>query len=913
MPLPPSPAPGAAPAASHPVPEPQAALDGLPQSDAPAHWPLELAALSLVVPRALQPMVVVWDAEEILLHNDAAVRLLGAPPAMGRSLEQGGPGWAALASLLGAGRAASDRLLQHGGQAVHWSATPLHDDAGMAAGILLTGQVWPESVQPDDRAELLAAISHASPDVIFAKDRSGRLLFANPATLRLVGKPPDRVLGRRDDEFLDDPQAARHVMDNDQRIMASGQEEEIEEVVPDPDGSRRVWLSRKMPYRDAQGRVVGLLGVSRDITQRKQLEDELHRSREELQAILDSITDGLAVLDCSWRYTYFSEQGARMLGLRREDIVGRNFWELFPHARTTRFGAEYERVMATRQPAHFEDYYPEPLNMWVECRCYPSRDGISVFFRDVSERHAAEAALRSSESRLRRVFEVNPIGMVTGHADGRVVDANEAFLRIVQMTPQDVRDGRLRWDLITPPEYLALDEQAVRQSLAHGISAVYEKEYALPDGRRVPVMLAVARFPETEELLAFVIDISDRKRAEQALREADRRKDEFVATLAHELRNPMASIRTAAHLLKGGELPRERLVWCADLISRQSHTMGLLLDDLLDVSRITSGRLELRIQPMDLHAAVRAALETARPLIESKQHKVELDLQGEGLPLQADPLRIEQVLTNLLTNAAKYTDPGGRIRLSVRSERGPGAPTEQSSQDAQEVQEQAVIEVADTGIGIAPDALSAVFEMFRQVHTATHRSQGGLGIGLALTRGLVELHGGRIQATSAGPGTGSTFTVTLPLRSAAEASAPHVPSHGPMPVARWSGRGLPVLLADDNVDAAHALALVLQAHDCVVHVAHDGQEALALAASVSPAVALLDIGMPGLDGHEVARRLRAVPGGPGMRLLAITGWGQDSDRQRSHAAGFDAHLTKPVNPDDVIAWLSQAKPGRAET
>lgn len=898
MPLSPSSKPGPARLPNAPAADPQA-MDGTPPCDALDHAPLELRALARVLPRAAQPMVVVWGPEQVLLHNDAACRLLGGAPPPGASLQSAGGDWALLSGLVERTEPVAGQVLQHGPTAVRWSATPLHDDGGRAAGVLLTADAAPSLPQPDPRAELVAAISHASPDVIFAKDRSGRLLFANPATLRLVGKPAEQVLGRRDADFIDDPEAACRVMENDQRIMASGQEEEIEEIVPGPDGSYRVWLSRKMPYRDGEGRVVGLLGISRDITRRKELEDELHRSRAELQAILDSITDGLAVLDRSWRYTYFSEQGARMLGLRREDIVGQDFWQLFPHARTTRFGAEYQRVMETRQPSHFEDYYPEPLNMWVECRCYPSRDGISVFFRDVTQRHTAETALRASESRLRRVFDVNPIGMVTGYADGRIVDANDAFLRIVDMTPEDVRAGRLRWDLLTPAEYLPLDEEAVRQSGEHGISAVYEKEYLLAGGRRVPVMLAVARFPETDELLAFVIDISDRKRAEQALKEADRRKDEFVATLAHELRNPMASIRTAAHLLKGGTLPRERLAWCAELIARQSQTMGLLLDDLLDVSRITSGRLELRIQPMDLHAAARSALETARPLIESKQHAVELDLQGDGLSMQADPLRIEQVLTNLLTNAAKYTDPGGRIRLLVRRDATPGQG------------EQVVIQVSDNGIGIEADALSAVFEMFRQVHTATHRSQGGLGIGLALTRGLVERHGGRIDAHSAGPGAGSTFTVTLPRGSQPLPSQPSaLPSHPATP--RWAGDGLTVLLADDNVDAANALALVLQAHGCVVHLAHDGHQAMAIATTARPAAALLDIGMPGLDGHEVARRLRGLPHGQGMRLLAITGWGQDSDRQRSRAAGFDAHLTKPVNPDEVIAWLSQASTDRLQ-
>lgn len=255
---------------------------------------------------------------------------------------------------------------------------------------------------------LLRAISDTSPDVIFAKDLEGRITFANPATLRLIGRTAEEVLGRTDAEFLADKVAARQVMENDQRIMRSGEPAELEEMVPYPDGTECIWLSRKIPFRDADGRVIGLLGISRDITERKRAEEEVRAARTSLKRILDSITDGLAVLDRNWRYTYFSETGAKMLGLRADEFIGRSVWELFPHADDLLFGVEYRRAMETGQPTHFEEFYPEPLNTWLECHCYPSADGLSVYFREVNDRkriEAEKAALLENEKRLRAQAE----------------------------------------------------------------------------------------------------------------------------------------------------------------------------------------------------------------------------------------------------------------------------------------------------------------------------------------------------------------------------------------------------------------------------------------------------------------------------------------------------------------------------
>jgi PAS domain S-box-containing protein len=376
-------------------------------------------------------------------------------------------------------------------------------------------------------------------------------------------------------------------------------------------------------------------------------------------------------------------------------------------------------------------------------------------------------------------------------------------------------------------------------------------------------------------------EIARRERAEAALRETDRRKDEFLATLAHELRNPLAPIRQAAVISQAASATEEQKRWSHDVITRQVQHMALLLDDLLDISRITRGTLELRTQMTELAAVVEAAVETARPAIDAKRHIFSIEAPGQPVPLAADLLRLAQVLSNLLTNAAKYTDPEGHIHLRASA-----------------TDDVVTIGVTDTGIGIAPESLGSVFAMFSQVKSSQHRSEGGLGIGLALAKGLVELHGGTIEARSAGMGRGSEFIIRLPLRAQ---SAPLATQPLPTPPATAVVRR--VLIADDNRDAADSLAMLLQMEGHDVTVAHDGKEALEAFERVNPDVALLDIGMPEMSGYEVARRVRQNPHGRAVTLIAVTGWGQDSDKAQALAAGFNHHFTKPVEPERLSALL----------
>ena len=379
-------------------------------------------------------------------------------------------------------------------------------------------------------------------------------------------------------------------------------------------------------------------------------------------------------------------------------------------------------------------------------------------------------------------------------------------------------------------------------------------------------------------------DVTEQVRAVQALKEADRRKDEFLATLAHELRNPLAPIRQAVSLAKSSRIEPDRRAWALDVIERQSSHMALLLEDLLDVSRISRGHLQLRLQKVKLQDVIASAVETVKPLFDRKHHRLDVALPPQPVALSADPLRLAQVLTNLLSNAAKYTNDGGHVELGAQCD---GA--------------QAVITVRDDGIGLAPEAQAQIFEMFSQVAPAIERSEGGLGIGLALSRGLVELHGGSIAVRSAGAGQGSEFTVSLPCLVAPDAPAPAAASAPERAEAPRS-----VLIADDNRDALESLAALLSMHGHEVHVAADGGEALAQAERVRPDVVLLDIGMPGLTGYEVARRIRASGWGQQMLLVALTGWGQAEDQARARAAGFDHHITKPLDLENLLALLAPA-------
>jgi PAS domain S-box-containing protein len=514
--------------------------------------------------------------------------------------------------------------------------------------------------------------------------------------------------------------------------------------------------------------------------------------------------------------------------------------------------------------------------------------------RELIERGRTEDALRASESRWRGLFERMNEGFFVAEAirdeAGRMVDfwflqANPAFEKLTGV-PTASAIGRTVTEAIPGVPQALIDTYA--RVVDTGEAAEFEVHIPALNDRWYE---ARAMRLAPEQFSALFLDITERRRVqdelvqrEAQLREADARKNEFLATLAHELRNPLAPLRNGLMILRHADGTDASAVRARELMERQLTHLVRLVDDLLDVARVSQGKVTLKKLPTSLQAVVETALETSRPLIDAAGHRLTLDLPAEPLLLDVDPTRIAQVLANLLNNAAKYTPAGGHVRLRARAV------------DAQWLR----IDVEDDGLGIPADMLDRVFELFTQVGGVLERAQGGLGIGLSLARRLVELHGGRILAHSAGEGRGSTFVVELPLGPApvaAEVAPPQAAPAAPLPRRR-------VLVVDDNVDAAESLQMLLALGGVDARLAHNGAEALAVAEAWRPDLVFLDIGLPDMSGHDVARSLRARPGGAEPVLVALTGWGSQRDQELAREAGMDLHLTKPVGPDDLERALA---------
>jgi PAS domain S-box-containing protein len=570
------------------------------------------------------------------------------------------------------------------------------------------------------------------------------------------------------------------------------------------------------------------------------------------------------------------------------------------------------------------DYLTKPLNpeilrakIAIFADLHRASQGLSEanqqLQQQVEERERIEEALREANEELENRVEARTAELVQAHA---VMAASEERLRIAldagrmgtwefDAVRRMCHIGEVQCALLGLPErtrsvpldmLLALshpaDSKMVRDAVEHALKTnsdegdyTYEFRIVRPSdgavrwlqvsGRTIPVTDARPR------RIGVTIDVTDRKRDEQALQEADRRKNDFLATLAHELRNPLAPIRNAVELMRiKGPLPADKS-GPVEVIDRQARVLTRLVDDLLDISRITQNRLDLRREPASLSAIVESAVEASRPIIDPGGHTLHLKLPDEPIVLLADVTRIAQVISNLLNNSARYSDKRGHIHVDVR-------------RDLME----AVVTVVDEGIGIPASMIGRVFEMF--VQGAHERGRGGLGVGLALSKQLIEMHGGRITAASGGPGLGSTFEIRLPIAAEVEASMRAIGVRDDLPTSR-----LRVLVVDDNRDSVDSLSTLLRLMGNDVHVAFDGVEAVHAAHTFKPDVVLLDVGLPLRNGYDAARLIRGEPWGRNMVLIALTGWGQEQDRKQSREAGFDHHLVKPVDPKALMSLLAE--------
>jgi signal transduction histidine kinase len=486
---------------------------------------------------------------------------------------------------------------------------------------------------------------------------------------------------------------------------------------------------------------------------------------------------------------------------------------------------------------------------------------------------ALRKALQASEARFRNIIEKNADGVIVVRRDGRICFVNPAAVELLGRSASDLLGGQFGIPLVP--------------------TGTTEVDIPLGGGA---VRIAELRTVETEwegtpALLITLHDVTERKRLDEQLRqkadqllEADRLKDEFLAMLAHELRNPLAPILNAVHIMRLRGDDRVLLEELREMVERQVRVMARLVDDLLDVSRITRGKIRLRMEPVDLLAVVHRGVETTRPMLQARCQSLKLTTPSGPLRLQADSVRLEQILVNLLNNASKYSDDRSEIVLTLTVQSGV-----------------AIIEVTDFGIGIAPEMLPRVFELFAQADRSLDRARGGLGIGLTLVRSLVTMHGGTVTCRSDGLGKGSAFVVRLPMVAPAVAVDPPPVVETPPDCSRV----FRVLVIDDNINSAESLALIIKLWGHDTRVAHGGPRALEIAAAYRPEIVLLDIGLPEMDGYAVARSLRATPGLEGTLLLAITGYSRDEDRQRSREAGFDHHLVKPLDLDALEALIAR--------
>ncbi len=753
-----------------------------------------------------------------------------------------------------------------------------------------------------------------SPTTAYIKDAEGRYVFVNRTVERQFARPLVEWVGKTDFDLFP-PDEARLIRQNDQSVLAWGMSSAFEEVSTRPDGVRR-YLSFKFPLFEQDGRRL-LAGMSLDITEQKRAEELARESQirerlraNELQTVLEAVPAVVWIAhDRECRRITGNRAASELLRLPHEANqsvtapagerpvhfkVMRDGVELRPDELPVQKAATGVEVRDFEEEVRFED----GKSVHLLGHAMPLRDeagqvrGSVAAFVDITDRKRVEQMVRESESAFRGMADNAPAMLWVTNAAGQCTYLSKQWYGYTGRTPgAALSEDRL--DVVHPDDaaqarriFLDANKRMLPFTLDYRIRR-HDGEYRWAVDAGLP-RIEDGKF---QGFVGSVFDVHERKLAEDAnvhlvesLREADRRKDEFLATLAHELRNPLAPLRNGLQVLRLAGANEEMANQARTMMERQLGQMVHLIDDLLDLSRISRGKIELRKERIELAQAIQQAVETSRPAIEQAGHELTLELPPGPLYVDADVTRLAQVFSNLLNNAAKYTERGGRIRLTVQRQ-GP----------------EAVVSVRDTGIGIPASMLARVFEMFTQVDRNLERAQGGLGIGLSIVKRLVEMHGGSVEATSGGHGLGSEFVVRLP---AALSVVQPGSNEAQPPLAACRRR---VLVVDDNRDAAVSLAMMLKLMGNETRTAHDGLEALDVAAAYRPDLILLDIGMPKMNGYDTARRLRQQAWAKEVVLVALTGWGQDEDRRKSQDAGFDLHMTKPIEPAALEKLLASLK------
>jgi PAS domain S-box-containing protein len=753
------------------------------------------------------------------------------------------------------------------------------------------------------RGETLRVTLHSIGDAVITTDLRGHVTSLNAVAESLTGWTHAEAAGQPLDAVF------RIVNENTRQAVENPAAKALREgtvvglanhtVLIRRDGVEHPIDDSAAPIRDADGQVSGCVLVFRDVTAQRHSERErasqLQTARV-LAAIVDSSDDAIIRKRLDGTIETWNAGAERLFGYRPDDAIGRNISLVIPSDRIQ----EEEQIIATlktgRRITHFETerLRADGSRIWVSLTISPIADetgavvAASKIVRDVTPRVHAEA----ERERFVRVLENSQdfIGMCDLH--GVPFFVNRAGLEMVGLESLEQAKQTPVAEFFFPEDRHRITDELFPQVLRDGQGEIEIRFRHFKTGAARWMAYKVLTLTDhTGAPTGFATvshDVTERKARADDLIEADRRKNEFLAMLAHELRNPLAPLSNAVQAIRRREPGDEHTVGVAtEILDRQIQQMSRLVNDLLDASRISRGKIELRRARVALQPIIEEAIDTVRPLVARFEHTLTTTLPPEALYVDGDAGRLSQVIGNLLANASKFTDKGGRIWLSVEREG-----------------DEVVIRVRDNGIGIAPEHVQALFNMFVQVDTAIERSRDGLGIGLTLVKTLVELHGGTVQAHSAGLGCGSEFTVrlaALPAAAESEEIARHAPAVGDS-IARC------VLVVDDNVDAAESLAMLLAFEGHETHKAHDGADAVTTAERVRPDIVLMDIGLPMLNGYEACRRIRNHAWGAPIIMVAITGWGQEEDREQSNAAGFDFHLVKPVDHDELLRVVGSARP-----
>jgi PAS domain S-box-containing protein len=748
--------------------------------------------------------------------------------------------------------------------------------------------------------EWLGVTLYSIGDAVIASDVEAKVTFMNPVAQALTGW--------HDSEGIGQPlEGVFHIVNEDTRNPVENPafralREGIvvglanHTLLIAKDGTERPIDDSAAPIRNEDGEVAGVVLVFRDITERKQAEQQAQEALAYAEHIIATLRDPFLVLDPSLIVKTVNRAYCETFQVTKAETencsifeLGNGQWDLSDLQRLL------DQVLSPHSP--FEDFevqrdFPKigQRTMLLNGRRFVQSDGeprlILLSMADITARRQAEAAVRASEARYRRLFESAKDGiLILNEDDGKVIDANPFMEQLLGYTHAEFVDKEL-WEIGLFRD-IAMSQDAFRGLKAKGYIRYEDLPLQTKAGQTVDVEFVSNIYQEDGRAViqCNVRDISERKRMQDRLQQqtleladAYRRKDEFLAMLSHELRNPLAPILNALHLLRleGDGNPLQQKA--RSMIQRQVEHLSRIVDDLLEVSRITTGRVNLRLERLELRNILEQAIESTQPLIERQRHQLSVSLPTQLIWLQADATRLLQAFVNLLNNAAKYTDPGGHIRLTAE-------------QQGSEV----VVRVRDNGKGIPAELLPRIFDLFTQGARTLDRSEGGLGIGLALAHSIIEMHRGTIEARSAGLNQGSEFIVRLPIESAPldpiEASSPA--NH------EAEGPALRILVVDDNRDMVDILELLLARSGYAVRIASEGRTALDIAREFQPQVVLLDIGLPGMDGYEVARRLRSLLPNETL-LIAITGYGTASDRHLAEEAGFDQHLMKPVSFEQIM-------------